>query len=280
MQTTFIDPADLFRLVHFFDILAAVVFAVSGALVASRKGMDVMGFMWLAVITGVGGGTVRDLILDVPVFWAAEPRLRLCLPGHGGRDALRGAACRVPVPHAAVVRRIRPGPGHRGRDREGARRRRAGAGRRRDGRGHGDGRRHDSRHAGACPLGPAPARDLRHGVGAGRLHVCRAPWARRRSPDGDDWRVLVTFVVGAWRSGTGGRCRSSASRRRGSAGIRRPGSRGRNDGECPGMGISWHHVRYRPGRIWMLRPPCSTCRTSRSHAAANASTVARSASGE
>ena len=73
MQTTLIDPADLFRLVHFFDILAAVVFAVAGALVASRKGMDVMGFMWLAVITGVGGGTVRDLILDVPVFWVQNP---------------------------------------------------------------------------------------------------------------------------------------------------------------------------------------------------------------
>ncbi|MCC7123878.1 MAG: trimeric intracellular cation channel family protein [Acidobacteria bacterium] len=73
MQTTIIDPADLFRLVHFFDILAAVVFAVSGALVASRKGMDVMGFMWLAVVTGVGGGTVRDLILDVPVFWVQNP---------------------------------------------------------------------------------------------------------------------------------------------------------------------------------------------------------------
>lgn len=28
-----------------------------------------MGFMWFAVITGVGGGTVRDLILNVPVFW-------------------------------------------------------------------------------------------------------------------------------------------------------------------------------------------------------------------
>ena len=69
MQTTLIDPADLARLVHFFDILAAVVFAVSGALVASRKGMDVMGFMWLAVVTGVGGGTVLDLILDVPVLW-------------------------------------------------------------------------------------------------------------------------------------------------------------------------------------------------------------------
>lgn len=55
------------------DVLAAVVFAVSGALVASRKGLDVMGFMWLAVITGVGGGTVRDLILDVPVFWVQQP---------------------------------------------------------------------------------------------------------------------------------------------------------------------------------------------------------------
>ena len=73
MQTTIIDSANLFRLVHFFDLLAVVVFAVSGALVASRKGMDVIGFMWLAVITGVGGGTVRDLILNVPVFWVQNP---------------------------------------------------------------------------------------------------------------------------------------------------------------------------------------------------------------
>jgi uncharacterized membrane protein YeiH len=70
---TLIDSANLFRLVQLFDVLAAVVFAVSGALVASRKGLDVMGFMWLAVITGVGGGTVRDLILDVPVFWVQQP---------------------------------------------------------------------------------------------------------------------------------------------------------------------------------------------------------------
>lgn len=68
-----IDSANLFRLVQLFDVLAAVVFAVSGALVASRKGLDVMGFMWFAVITGVGGGTVRDLILNVPVFWVRQP---------------------------------------------------------------------------------------------------------------------------------------------------------------------------------------------------------------
>ena len=73
MQPSLIDSADLFRLVHFFDVLAAIVFAVSGALVASRKGMDVVGFMWLAVVTGVGGGTIRDVILGVPVFWVQNP---------------------------------------------------------------------------------------------------------------------------------------------------------------------------------------------------------------
>ena len=73
MQSTMIESANLFRLVHFFDVLAAIAFAVSGALVASRKGMDVMGFMWFAVITGVGGGTVRDVILNVPVFWVQNP---------------------------------------------------------------------------------------------------------------------------------------------------------------------------------------------------------------
>ena len=80
MQPQLIDSADSFRLLPFFDVLGAIVFAVSGALVASRKGMDVMGFMWLAVITGVGGGTMRDLILGVPVFWVQHPaQVAACL---------------------------------------------------------------------------------------------------------------------------------------------------------------------------------------------------------
>ena len=80
MQTPLIDPSQLFRLLYVFDIGAAVVFAVSGALVASRKNLDVMGFMWFAVITGVGGGTVRDVILDVPVFWVQNPAyVSVCL---------------------------------------------------------------------------------------------------------------------------------------------------------------------------------------------------------
>lgn len=62
------------------DMLAAVAFAVTGALVASRKGLDILGFMWLAVITGVGGGTLRDLVLDLPVFWVVNPaHLVACL---------------------------------------------------------------------------------------------------------------------------------------------------------------------------------------------------------
>jgi uncharacterized membrane protein YeiH len=54
------------------DLLAVAVFAVTGALVASRKQMDVVGFCWLGFVTGVGGGTVRDLLLGVPVFWVRD----------------------------------------------------------------------------------------------------------------------------------------------------------------------------------------------------------------
>ncbi|MGI3165585.1 trimeric intracellular cation channel family protein [Pseudooceanicola sp. 200-1SW] len=62
------------------DALATLVFATTGALVASRKEMDIFGFMWLAAATGVGGGTLRDLLLGVPVFWVANPLpLALCL---------------------------------------------------------------------------------------------------------------------------------------------------------------------------------------------------------
>ncbi|MGI9422028.1 MAG: trimeric intracellular cation channel family protein [Hyphomicrobiaceae bacterium] len=56
-------------LLSIIDLIAAAVFATTGALVASRKQMDIVGFLWLGVVTGVGGGTLRDLILGVPVFW-------------------------------------------------------------------------------------------------------------------------------------------------------------------------------------------------------------------
>ena len=68
------------NLIAFIDVFAAVTFAATGALVASRKGLDILGFMWLGVMTGVGGGTVRDLVLDAPVFWVVNPNyLTICL---------------------------------------------------------------------------------------------------------------------------------------------------------------------------------------------------------
>ena len=56
----------------FLDYAGVAVFAATGALSASRKELDVIGFLFLAGITGVGGGTVRDLILGVPVFWVVN----------------------------------------------------------------------------------------------------------------------------------------------------------------------------------------------------------------
>ncbi len=55
------------------DWLGIVAFATTGALVASRKRMDLVGFALLGVAAGVGGGTLRDLLLGVPVFWVAQP---------------------------------------------------------------------------------------------------------------------------------------------------------------------------------------------------------------
>ena len=55
------------------DYAGIAVFAATGALAASRKQVDIIGFLFFAAITGIGGGTVRDLILDVPVFWVVNP---------------------------------------------------------------------------------------------------------------------------------------------------------------------------------------------------------------
>lgn len=52
-----------------FDYVGVAVFAITGALVAARKGEDVIAFIAFAIFTGVGGGTLRDLLMGVPVFW-------------------------------------------------------------------------------------------------------------------------------------------------------------------------------------------------------------------
>ena len=61
--------------VYTLEMLGTAAFAVSGALAASRKRMDIFGFCVLALMPAVGGGTIRDIIIDrVPVFWVSDNR--------------------------------------------------------------------------------------------------------------------------------------------------------------------------------------------------------------
>lgn len=59
---------------EWLDYAGVAVFAATGALAASRKQLDFIGFIFLAAVTGTGGGTVRDLLLGAtPVFWVVNP---------------------------------------------------------------------------------------------------------------------------------------------------------------------------------------------------------------
>ena len=55
------------------DYASVLVFALTGALAASRSQLDVVGFIFIACLTAVGGGTLRDAILNREVFWITDP---------------------------------------------------------------------------------------------------------------------------------------------------------------------------------------------------------------
>jgi uncharacterized membrane protein YeiH len=60
--------------IQILGLLGVAVFAVSGAIAAGRKGFDLLGVVVIAVVTAVGGGTIRDVLLDRhPIFWLAYP---------------------------------------------------------------------------------------------------------------------------------------------------------------------------------------------------------------
>ena len=61
-------------LIYVVDLLGVAVFAATGALAAGRKSLDFLGVLVIAAVTAIGGGTIRDLLLDRhPVFWIADP---------------------------------------------------------------------------------------------------------------------------------------------------------------------------------------------------------------
>lgn len=59
----------LLSILYYFDLLGTLVFAITGMLAARRKQLDLFGTVVIAMVTAIGGGTLRDLILGVPVFW-------------------------------------------------------------------------------------------------------------------------------------------------------------------------------------------------------------------
>jgi uncharacterized membrane protein YeiH len=84
---------------HLLDLLGVAVFAVSGALAAGRKNLDLFGMLVIAALTAVGGGTVRDVLLDRhPIFWIAEPTYLIVIS--------------VAAVFTLVYVRLRPPPGN------------------------------------------------------------------------------------------------------------------------------------------------------------------------
>lgn len=70
----------LYNALGWLDLFGIAVFAASGALMAARNGQTLVTFAFFALVTGVGGGTVRDLLIDAPVFWVQDSRVPvLCL---------------------------------------------------------------------------------------------------------------------------------------------------------------------------------------------------------
>src|SRR5262245_28960621 len=61
-------------MLYLLSLLGVAVFAASGALAAGRKNFDWLGVVVIALVTAVGGGTLRDLLLDRhPIFWVKDP---------------------------------------------------------------------------------------------------------------------------------------------------------------------------------------------------------------
>jgi uncharacterized membrane protein YeiH len=72
---------DFGTILPWLDLLGIAVFAASGALAAARKGQTAVTFAFFALVTGTGGGTVRDLLIDAPIFWVQDARVPLVCMG-------------------------------------------------------------------------------------------------------------------------------------------------------------------------------------------------------
>ncbi len=68
------------NIIYAFDLIGTVVFAISGALSAKNKGMDLFGALVIASVTAIGGGTLRDLLIgSTPVGWLNDLNYSVCI---------------------------------------------------------------------------------------------------------------------------------------------------------------------------------------------------------
>jgi uncharacterized membrane protein YeiH len=73
-------PAALGPVLDSLNLAGTAVFALSGAMLAGEKKQTFVTLVFFAVVTGVGGGTVRDLLIGAPVFWVHHnATLLICL---------------------------------------------------------------------------------------------------------------------------------------------------------------------------------------------------------
>lgn len=91
-----VELGDVQRLL---DLAGVAVFAASGALKAAEKKMDVFGFVILGCVTGIGGGTLRDLLLGIrPVFWITQVEYPLLCAGVAALVFVAGALLPARLP--------------------------------------------------------------------------------------------------------------------------------------------------------------------------------------
>jgi uncharacterized membrane protein YeiH len=57
---------------YYFELIGTAIFAVTGVLVVARRGLDMFGALMLGIVTALGGGTVRDLMIRAPIFWFGD----------------------------------------------------------------------------------------------------------------------------------------------------------------------------------------------------------------
>lgn len=60
------------RSLYLVEMAGSAVFAITGVLAATRRGLDVVGAVMLGIVTAIGGGTLRDLVVGVRPFWIAD----------------------------------------------------------------------------------------------------------------------------------------------------------------------------------------------------------------